>query len=268
MKWRQTEDRLLELASETTRPPSPWLGPRGLRGVFDVTDGKCKTAMVKSKTGMHWFPVFFLLCLLPTIQGASIQETKSTFLPIFSNLWDLYPEQGTSRYVRLTCPGCFPEFSYERILTEEILVMSKGRFRGRRYVKKDEGLKTNFEIIVPMNPCIENKFKMRLRYTDDSGEIRETSEDGTYRKEACDIDPTDQLPETILLYTGINHEANNFNMHISLSLLLLVLLVSLVLVFVKTHFMTGETNKLDAHKKDTSSSVKDVEIVLMMDCVV
>ena len=217
---------------------------------------------------MHWFAVALLLCLLPTIQGASIQESKPTFLPIFSRLSDLYPEPGTSRYVRLTCSGCFPQVSYERILTEEILVMSKGRFRGRRYVKKNEGLKTNFEIIVPMNPCVEQIFKMRLRYTDDSGEIQETSEDGTYRKEACDTDQTEQLPETILLYTGINHEANNFNMHISLSLLLLVLLVSLVLVFVKTHFMTGEKNKLDVHKKDISSNVKDVEIVLMTDRVV
>ena len=214
---------------------------------------------------MHWFPVALLLCLLPTIQGASIQETKSSFTPIFSNLSDLYPEPGTSRYVRFTCPGCFPEVSYERILTEEILVMSKGRFRGRRYIKKDEGLKKNFEIIVPMNPCVEQIFKMSLRYKDDSGEIQETSEVGTYRKEACDIDPTEELPETILLYTGINHEANNFNMHISLSLLLLVLLVSLVLVFFKTQFMTGETNKSVVHKKDTSSSVKDVEIVLMTD---
>ena len=209
--------------------------------------------------------VVFLLCVHSTIQGTSMQETKSTFLPIFSNLLDLYPEPGTSRYVRLTCPGCFPQVSYERILTEEILVMSKGRFRGRRYVKKNEGLKTNFEIIVPMNPCVENKFKMRLQYTDDSGEIQETSQDGTYRKEACDIDPTEQLPETILLYTGINHEANNFNMHISLSLLFLVLLVSSVLVFFKMQFMTGKAKLSGCQMTEVSNSVKDVEIVLMTD---
>ena len=73
------------------------------------------------------------------------------------------------------------------------------------------------------------------------------------------------MPETILLYTGINHEAKNFNMHISLSLLLLVLLVSLVIVFFKTQFMTNKTKVEEVHKKETSKNLKEVEIVLMND---
>ena len=128
-----------------------------------------------------WCALTVLFCLIPNIIGApppTHQENK----PIFSGLAKLYPEPGTSRYVRMTCTDCFEVIAYNRIETEEILVLRDDKYQGRQYVKRGEGLKPTFEIVIPMNPCMEQKIQIRLRYTDDHGEMIETSKYATYLK--------------------------------------------------------------------------------------
>ena len=155
-----------------------------------------------------WCALPVLFCLIPNIRGAPPpphQQNK----PVFSGLSKLYPEPGTSRYVRMSCTGCFESIAYNRITTEEVLVLRDDRYQGRQYVKRGEGLEPSFEIVIPMNPCLKQKIQIRLRYTDDYGEIKEASKYAIYLKEACDIETTDHVLKSLPTWSEARIDKSN-----------------------------------------------------------
>ena len=130
--------------------------------------------------GAKW--MILLLSLCSRSQGSEIlkpvEEGKDTRGPIFNN-------QVAQLYVNVSCPDCFKINNFDSILTEEILVKKDGRYRGRQYVRKGDGLNQNLEIIVPLNPCKEYDLKIKLRFTEDDGGIGTLSKFSKYSRECC-----------------------------------------------------------------------------------
>ena len=126
-------------------------------------------------------------------------------------------------------------------------------------MEKPNGLNANYEIIVPMNPCENHQIQIRLRYTDNRGEIKEIRKNADYRMENCDAKSKELLLKEAIVHASKVYEEEDIFTSLALAFLLLLLLACLVL---SALWRREHTSRMKKHLESEEEDLVKTKIVL------